>query len=736
MPSLTETLQRAGALYQAGEWQGAEQLCTSLLRLHPQQLDAMSLLGIIAAQTQRTRQALELFGHLVAARPDDPIAHNNYANVLQKLGRLEEALHSYRCAVRLKPDYAKAHHNLGVTLHELGRFEEALQSYERTLHLKPDYAEGHYNRGVTLQKLGRLEQALQSYERALQLEADYAEALSNRGSVLQQLGRLEQALQSYARALELRPEYAEAHNNRGSALQELGHLEEALRCYERALQLKADYTEAHGNRAGVLHQLGRVEEALKSYERALQFKPDYAEGHYNRGVALQKLGRLEEALRSCDRALQLNADYAEAHNNRGIVLQQLRRLEEALQSYQRALQLRPDYAEAHNNRGIALKELGRLDEALQSYQRALQLRPDYAEAYANLGVWHCARNEPEAAVINLTRAITIRPDCAAAYMNRGTAALLAGDFEHGWVDYEWRWQAIPNLVDPRYPDRTLWLGSESLLGKTIVLRSEQGHGDTLQFSRYAKQVADLGATVILEVGAPLARLMASLEGVSRVVVRGERLPTFDYHCPLMSLPLAFRTTLATIPAQVPYLASDPAKTRYWKDKLGPWTRPRVGLVWSGGVLPDRPDWSVHSRRNVPLAKLAPLRTAQISFYSLQKGEPAESELRELQAGGWQGPALIDFTASLHDFSDTAALMANLDLVISVDTSSVHLAGALAKPVWVMNRFDTCWRWLLHRTDSPWYPTARLYRQQRAGDWDEVVARIRVDLSRMALPCRA
>jgi len=660
MPSLAEALRHARALYQAGERHGAEQLCTSILQVHPQQLDAIRLLGIISAQTERAPQALELLGRLVAARPDDPVAHNNYANVLLLLER----------------------------------FDEALQSYERAVQLKPDYAEAYNNRGNALQKLVRFEEALRSYERAVQLKPDYAEAYSNHGNVLQELRRFEEALWSYERALQLKPDYAEAHGNLGNALQELR----------------------------------RFEEALRSCERALQLKPDYGEAHMNRGNALRGLRRFEEALQSCERALQLKPDYAEAHINRGNALRGLRRFEEALQSYERALQLKPEYAEAHSNCGVALQELGRFEEALQSYECALQLKPDLAEAYSARGVWHYECHEPESAVVDLNRAINIRPDLAAAYTNRAYAALLMGDFANGWVDHEWRWKVMPHLSDPRYPDRTRWHGDESLTGKTILLHSEQGLGDTLQFSRYAKQVADLGANVILEAPGQLAALLVHLEGLSELVVRGKPLPAFDFHCPLMSLPLAFGTSISTIPAQVPYLVSDSVKTRFWREKLGPWTRPRVGLVWSGGFRPDWPEvWSLNNRRNVPLAKLAALRNAEITFYSLQKGQPAESELTELKARGWQGPELVDFTESLHDFSDTAALIENLDLVISVDTSTAHLAGALAKPVWIMNRFDNCWRWLMNRTDSPWYPTARLYRQQRAGDWDEVIERIRIDL---------
>ena len=529
MLSLADALQQAGALYRAGEWDGAEKLCTAILQLHPHQLQAIELLGTIAAQTQRMPQAVDLLGRVVMARPNDPVAHTNYASVLSLLGRFDEA--------------------------------------------------------------------------------------------------------------------------------------------------------------------------LQSSDRALQIKPDHAEAHCNRGAALQALGRPDEALQSLERALQIKPHVVEAHSNRGNVLQALGRFDEALLSYERALQIKPHYAEAHSNRGNALQALGRLDEALQSYNRAISLQPDFL----------------------------------LAYKNRAYAELLAGNFTDGWLDHEWRWKGV---IDARFPHGSRWLGRESLIGKTIVLHSEQGLGDALQFSRYVKQVADLGATVILEAPGQLATLLGNLPGLSQLVVRGEQLPAFDYHCPLMSLPLAFRTSLSTIPAQVPYVVSDSIKRRFWMEHLGVWTRPRVGLVWSGGFRPNQPDvWPVNSRRNVPLAKLSVLSNPDIAFYSLQKGEQAESELAELKAAGWQGPDLIDFTHALDDFSDTAALIDNLDLVISVDTSVAHLAGALAKPVWIMNRFDTCWRWLLNRTDSPWYPTARLYRQQRVGDWDEVIERIRIDLYKTRLDRR-
>ncbi len=274
----------------------------------------------------------------------------------------------------------------------------------------------------------------------------------------------------------------------------------------------------------------------------------------------------------------------------------------------------------------------------------------------------------------------------------------------------------------------LWLGEQDIAGKTLFLWWEQGLGDTIQFCRYATLAEARGAQVVMSVQQPLRELLKRISPTIRIVEQDEVPADFDYHCPLLSLPVAFGTTLETIPAKIPYLRSNSEKSLFWQEKLGEKNKPRVGLVWSGGFRPDQPEvWSVNRRRNIPLATLAALKNPDIEFYSLQKGQPAESELAELVRGNWDGPRLIDFTSLLNDFSDTAALIENLDLVISVDTSTAHLAGALGKPVWILNRFDTDWRWLLERTDSPWYPTAKLYRQEKAGDWDAVVRRVKTDL---------
>jgi tetratricopeptide (TPR) repeat protein len=527
---------------------------------------------------------------------------------------------------------------------------------------------------------------------------------------------------------------AAAHRRHGDALRQLGRFEEALASFERSLELDPEDVEGHFGRGVALQFLGRLEEALAAYERALGIAPALAEAHYNCGIALQELRRFERALQCYAQAISVRPTYADAYVNRANLLSLLGRLEEAHEDLKCARGLKPDSPELHINLGNVLRRLGHCEAALESCTRAIELKPDSPEAHLNLGAVRYDLNDPQAAVKSYDQALTLRPDFAGAHQNRAYALLLAGDFARGWADHEWRWR---NDHDPLWNERQRfaeppWLGGEPLAGKRILLHAEQGFGDTIQFCRFVPWVADLGATVLLEVPAALASLLESLEGVSELIVRGEPLPPFDCHSPLMSLPLAFGTRLGTVPARVPYLKSDPAKVRRWKEKLGAASRLRVGIVWSGGFRPDQPElWTVNQRRNIPLAKLAPLRHCEVELFSLQQGEQARAELTQLIARGWDGPALIDAAAELADFSDTAALMENLDLIISVDTSALHVAGALGRPVWLLNRFDSCWRWLLDRTDSPWYPTLTIFRQARAADWDGVIERVGAALSRLS-----
>ncbi|CAN1509651.1 GT9_LPS_heptosyltransferase domain containing protein [Burkholderiaceae bacterium] len=480
-------------------------------------------------------------------------------------------------------------------------------------------------------------------------------------------------------------------------------------------------------------QDGRISEARKCYEIILQAYPHQAEALHFLSLIYFQEGNAQAALQAIDAALASSPNYALAHNNKGSMLIELKQPLAALACYEQAIVCDAKFALAHFNRGVTLYDLRKLEEAIQSYDQAIALDPQYAQAYNNRANTLKELLQVKQAIIGYDQALHIKPDFAEAHWNRALAHLVLGNYEQGWQDYESRWQSsdLSHAAGKRDLQGKLWLGLEPLEHKTILLHSEQGLGDAIQFCRYSKLVANLGARVILEVEKPLAHLFQTLAGVSQILEKGQPLPPFDFHCPLISLPFAFKTTLDNIPFTNKYLSIDSTKASFWKAKLGPQTKFRVGLVWSGGFRPNQPEaWAVNARRNVPLALLAPLKHAAIEFYSLQKGQPGESELVALRAAGWSGPNLIDLTAQLHSFADTAALMDQLDLIITVDTAIAHLAGALGKTVWILNRFDTCWRWLLDRNDSPWYDSVQIFRQAQLGQWEPVIERVRNQLQQL------
>ena len=677
------------SLHQAGRIDEARRVYEAVLAIDPQHFAALHMLGVSFVQTGDLERAVALIGRAIGVRGDVAAAHGNLANALNSLGQYEAAIASCDRAIALEPDYAEAHGNRGGALHALGRPGEALESYGRQVALRPGDARAWFNQAIMLRDLGRLDAAAASFAQATAIKPDFAEAHRNRGVALYELGRLDEALASHDRALMLKPDYVEAWGDFGVSLLAVGRAPDALACFDRSLALRPDHAQTLNNRGNALGALGRFGEALASYDRAIALSPDYAEAWSNRVAALQGLGRLEAALESSDRAIALAPDYPEAHHNRASALYRLRRLEEAAASCDAALALRPDFAEAHDSRGVALSELGRLDEAVASLEQALALKPDYAEAHHDLAM----------------------------------CRLALGDYVAGWAEYEWRWKTRQLARQVRAFEAPLWLGREDIRGRTILLHAEQGLGDTLQFCRYAPLVAALGARVVLEVQPGVKRLLSRLEGVEAVVARGEPLPAYDLQTPLMSLPLA----LGAGPEgeRGPYLFADPDEVAAWGERLGPKIGLRVGLCWAGGARPDQPVANaVDQRRSLPLAAFAPLAGVPgLELYSLQKGPPA-GQLAEALAAGWGGPAIIDLTDALKDFADTAALVANLDLVITCDTSTAHLAGGMGRPVWILNRFDACWRWLEHRDDSPWYPSARLFRQTAPGDWCGVVEEVK------------
>jgi tetratricopeptide (TPR) repeat protein len=501
-------------------------------------------------------------------------------------------------------------------------------------------------------------------------------------------------------------------------LHQSGRLAEAERLYRQVLAREPGNADALHLLGVVTHQTARPDLAIDLIRQAIAINPVEASFHANLGVALQGLGRPEEAIACYRTAIGLRPQQPEAHNSLGNALAASGRLDEALVSYRTAIALRPNYAEAHYNLGITLKEQGRAEESVACYRKAIALRSDYQQAHYNLGNAFRDLRQLDAAITSYRRAIDVRPDFPDAHHNLALALLAQGDLAVGWAEYEWRWktsqlsEAQCGFAQPQ------WRG-EPAAGKTLLIHAEQGFGDTIQFCRYTTLAAARGLQVVLEVQPPLVRLLRGLPGVDRVLSRGEDLPAFDLHCPMLSLPLAFATTLATIPATPSYLSTDAALAETWRTRLASVSEPgpRIGLAWAG-----KPSNLADLRRSMAPDRLAPLfALSGLRFVSLQQAGP-------------KPPAdvpMIDFMEEMIDFADTAALIANLDLVISVDTAVAHLAAALGKPVWLLDRFDACWRWLDGRRDSPWYPSLRLYRQRRPGDWDSVLAEVIHDLRRFA-----
>lgn len=576
---------------------------------------------------------------------------------------------------------------------------------------------------------GRVDLATRCLARLVQLQPDNAGALRRLGSLQLSSGAAADARASLLAALELEPAHARTLNNLGHAQIQLGKSDEAIASLEAAIRFAPDYTIAHFNLGSALLLQDRPQQALECFARAVRIDAGFAQAHIQCAQLLLQLGRPREALEYCDHALGSQGVRFEVHNLRGIALSRIGEYQAAIDSFNSAIMLRPDNPDPYCNRGAALRSLERREDALASYREAIALDPSHAESYNNLATLLCEQHDLNAALSAYDRAIEIKGDYARAHLNRAYALLLTGNFERGWPEHERQYYDASGMIEPRTRfAQSVLRGDEPLAGTRLLVHSEQGFGDTIQFCRYAPALAAAGAEVFLQVQPSLKNLMASLPGISRVAAEGEQVPNFDYQCSLLRLPFIFRTTLSTIPATVPYLRADPERIEFWRRRLGERRRPRIGLVWAAGFRPNQPERWALNRRNIPLAKLAPWRMPGIEFFSLQKGQPAEAELAQLTSARWTGPEIVDHTEWLRDFSDTAALIENLDLVISVDSAVAHLAGALAKPVWIPICFDNCWRWLLERRDSPWYPSARLFRQPRPGDWDPVIGQVKSELA--------
>jgi len=706
-----------------GELNKAMQTYEQVLRLEPKHFEALHHVGIVAFQIGNYDMAAGFFRSALAVNPDDAAAHNNLGNALREMRHLEDALLSYERSLVLNAEDANTHFNRGVALQTLGRLEEALHSYDQALELNPGDDQAWTNHAAVLKQMTRYEAAWQSVEQALAVNPHNAEAYNHGGAILRELERLVDAEECFQRALALFPDYADAHCNLGRLYLSRERFEDALACFDKAIKLHPQLLEAYQQRAIALLRLDRRDESQRDLNTAAALRRELTDAYRKQGQELLSQGHPQSAACMFTSALELDDSDADMWQLHARALNAAGQRESALTSIARALARKPDSADYHLTRGVILRASHQYEAARECYEKVVMLAPRHPGGYTNLGSLLDQLGHPAQALANYERAIALDPECALAYWNRSLVYLRQGDYERGWREYEWRWKA--ETLDLHKKQRNFpqpaWTGREPLQGKTILLHTEQGLGDVLQFCRYAPLVAQRGARVILEVKKPLATVLETLAGVAQIVIKDDPLPPFDYHIPVMSLPLAFNTTLDTVPSAAPYLASDPAKIAQWKAILGEKRKPRVGVVWAGN-----PEHLNDHNRSLPLQQLARLLSDRCEFISLQKQvKPSDQALLD-------SLPMRQVADQLQDFSDTAALCEVLDLVITVDTSVAHLAGALGKPVWILLQAPFEWRWLEHGKDSKWYPSATLYRQPRRGDWESVIDAVAADLEKLAV----
>jgi tetratricopeptide (TPR) repeat protein len=595
-----------------------------------------------------------------------------------------------------------------VRLLQSGQADEASRLLADLLKHEPNNADALALTGLAHAHRNQNEEAARFMSRALALNPHHAATQFNYANVLRKLERWSDAEQAYARVLALKPDHVEARRQRGHMLAEMKRDADALNELDR---VPTDNIQTLTLRAKLRLNTGRLSDAFADYELIVALDPKNWEAWNNRGIVLDKVERYEDALQSYDRALALAPTNLNAMHNRGAALLCLSRFDEALPLFEHLIATDPSHADNWSCHGVALASLMRLDEALASFEKGLTLDPESMRAGNGKGMALVALGRPQEAIAQYKKVAALHPGNPMTHGNLAFAELVSGNLIEGFVNYEWRRKDGPIGKSQRDYPQPEWTG-EDLTGKRLLLHPEQGLGDVVQFARFVPQLTAQGAHVILETPPALTTLMRTLDGSPTVVSTGDPLPHFDLHGPLMSVAHRLGLTLETIPAAVPYLHPDEAKRSAWREKLAPLKGKRVGICWSGHRI-HRNDHA----RSIPFAAFAPaLDVPGLSFVSLQR-EVRETDEAQLRAH----PHISDWMNEVTDFADTAALISELDLVVTVDTSVAHVAGALGRPVWILITSAPDWRWLLNRSDSPWYPTARLFRQSTLGDWRSVIA---------------
>lgn len=674
--------------HRSGNFHQAEVLYRQVLNNSPDHPEALHLLGFLAIQTGRYEEAVHCIEKAIQCNGKSAKFYANLAVALQNLSKNEEAINACLKAIELEPYNFTAYNTLGNAFRGQGSLEQAGESFQKALAIKPDTVEVYVNLGIVLREQGRIDEAEECFKKAVTLKRDYAEAYFHLGILYRSRDNLDGAVTNLLRAVENNPKFAEAYNILGNVLTEQDKLDAAVACYQQALQIKPDYVEAYYNLGNVFTMQEKFHEAVTCYCQVLVQKPDFAEAYCKLGYASLKLERIDEAAKSYQQALAIKPDTVEAYNGLGNVLREGGKPGEALEMYQKALAIKPDFAEVHYNISNAFFDQGRLDEAIESCQKALIIKPDIAEAHWNMAL----------------------------------ALLNKGNFAQGWRKYEWRFlkrgASPPPFPSPR------WDGS-SLKGKTLFVFAEQGIGDEIMFASCLQEVINAADLCIVECDKRLVPLFSRSFPKAKVIGRigtddfsSTELPPADIKVAVGSLPIFLRPDFASFPQREVYLFADTRKVERWNKQyksLGEGLK--VGISWRGGK------GYVRTIRSTTLDKWKGLLSIPgVHFINLQYGD-VTAELQEVKEKLELTIHHWEEADPLKDLDGFAAKISALDMVISVDNSTVHLAGALGVPVWTLLPFACDWRWMQEFEDTPWYPTMCLFRQKKYGDWDEVIGRV-------------
>lgn len=664
-------------LHREGRIQEAAAMCAQALAVDPSCAGSLHLLGVIAGQTGFPDMAAHLIGRAVQLNPGIPGFHNDLGVAHRKLNQAESAAACYREALRLDPDFVEAHHNLGNLLRDDGDARQAAECYRRAVRLQPDHALAWHGLGVCCESLGLADEAIESFQSAVALKPGNTGAHYRLAVLLRAREQHEDALRHFERVAELEPDSCEAQNNVGAQFLEMGKSAQAEGYLRQAVALKPDFAEALSNLGKALRDLHRAPEAEACFRQVTLLQPDSAEALDDLGIALSDQDRRDEAMACFEEALRMAPERAETRCNIGHALLLQDRFPEAIRWLRQAIERKADFLDAWNNLGgvvladaLARQDDEGLDAAEGCFRRALEILPDNAEVHTNLAL----------------------------------LLLLRGRYTEGWSEWEWRWRFKESDID-RFP-RSMWQG-ESLRGRTILLHTEGGFGDTIQFVRYAPLVRRVAARVLLRCPAAVRALLSGCPGIDVLIDESQQVPWFDVHAPLMSLPRILGTALDTIPATIPYILPDPDLAAFWRDRLSGHHGFKVGIAWQGN-----PKFKGDRRRSIPLMCFEPLsKIAGVHLFSLQRDFGSEQLLGEPSRWGIADLGL--------PWAEKAAAMMSLDLIVTSDTAIAHLAGALGRPVWMAVCYTPDWRWLTRRLDSPWYPTMRLFRQLGPGHWPAV-----------------